>query len=116
MAGAIRETIEEAGAVIAPQACELYTLFNLPYINQVYLFFRAQLDSPDYCAGTESLEVQLFEEHEIPWQELAFPIVRITLEQYFSDRKANTFPIRMFDLHYSEQRELHTLQISSSHK
>lgn len=116
MAGAIRETYEEAGATLTPEACELYTLFNLPYINQVYLFFLSQLATPEYCAGTESLEVQLFEEHEIPWQELAFPVVRITLEQYFADRKAGIFPVRMFDLHYSQDRKLSTIEISTSHK
>jgi ADP-ribose pyrophosphatase YjhB (NUDIX family) len=115
LAGAIRETFEEAGAIVKPDACSLYTLFNLPYINQVYLFFLAQLDSLDYAVGQESLEVKFFSEDEIPWQELAFPVVRITLEQYFSDRKTPKFPVRMFDLHYSEERKLSTELISTSH-
>jgi ADP-ribose pyrophosphatase YjhB (NUDIX family) len=115
LAGAIRETFEEAGAIVKPDACSLYTLFNLPYINQVYLFFLAQLDSLDYAVGQESLEVKFFSEDEIPWQELAFPVVRITLEQYFSDRKMPKFPVRMFDLHYSEDRKLSTELISTSH-
>jgi ADP-ribose pyrophosphatase YjhB (NUDIX family) len=115
LAGAIRETFEEAGAIVKPDACSLYTLFNLPYINQVYLFFLAQLDSLDYAVGQESLEVKFFSEDEIPWQELAFPVVRITLEQYFSDRKMPKFPVRMFDLHYSEERKLSTELISTSH-
>ncbi|MDX1492315.1 MAG: NUDIX hydrolase [Pseudohongiellaceae bacterium] len=114
IAGAIRESWEEAGITIRQENTELYTLFNLPYINQVYLFFLSKLDSPEYKAGAESLEVALFEEHEIPWDELAFPVVRISLEHYFADRKNNSFPVRMFDLEYSEQRKLSTRLVSSS--
>lgn len=112
--GAIRETAEEAGAIVEPQDCHLYTLFNLPYINQVYLFFRTQLRSLDFNPGLESLEVALFREEEIPWGELAFPVVRITLEQYFADRQSQRYPVRMFDLLYSADRQLSTLLISSS--
>jgi hypothetical protein len=64
--GAVRETLEEAGARIRAEDCELYTLFNLPYINQVYFFFLTTLRTPDFHAGTESLEVALFAEDEIP--------------------------------------------------
>ncbi len=112
--GAIRETLEEAGATVIPSDCSLYTLFNLPYINQVYLFFRAALRAPEFHAGEESLEVALFAEEEIPWSELAFPVVRITLEQYFTDRRRGIFPVRMFDLQYSGTGLLSTFLVSSS--
>lgn len=112
--GAIRETAEEAGAQISADDCYLYTLFNLPYINQVYLFFRTELRSLAFHPGEESLEVALFSEAEIPWSELAFPVVRVTLEQYFADRRSQRYPVRMFDLLYSADRQLSTLLISSS--
>jgi len=115
LAGAIRETQEEAGAIVSPQDCQLYTLFNLPYINQVYFFFLSSLPNLDFAPGEESLEVALFQEHEIPWDELAFPVVKITLQQYFADRKKALFPVRMFDLHYSADRKLSTALISDSH-
>src|SRR5690606_35951955 len=85
--GAIRETAEEAGAMVQAQDCRLYTLFNLPYINQVYLFFLTQLKESVFDPGPESLEVALFREQDIPWDEIAFTVVRITLEQYFRDRE-----------------------------
>lgn len=115
LAGAIRETQEEAGAVVQEQDCHLYTLFNLPYINQVYFFFLTTLRNLEFAPGEESLEVALFEEHEIPWDELAFPVVKITLQQYFADRQQGLFPVRMFDLHYSAERQLSTQLISDSH-
>ncbi len=80
---AIRETEEEAGADIA--IGELFSLLNVAQVHQVHLFYLARLRSLDYQAGIESLDVQLFAEHEIPWDELAFPTIRTTLELFFAD-------------------------------
>ncbi len=64
--GAIRETVEEAGARIRVAQDSLYTLFNLPRINQVYMFFRAELLDLKFDPGFESLSVQMFREADIP--------------------------------------------------
>ena len=72
-----RETLEEAGARIELQA--LFSLLNVPHVHQVHLFYRAQLLDLDFAAGIESLEVKLFAEHEIPWDDIAFPTVAHTL-------------------------------------
>ena len=115
LAGAVRETSEEAGARVRIQENSLYTLFNLPYINQVYLFFRAELEDLDFNPGIESKEVGLFTQSQIPWNEIAFPVVRSTLEHYFNDLKRGQFPVRMFDVHYDDQRRIDTRLISTSH-
>lgn len=115
LAGAIRETAEEAGARVRPEDCALYTLFNLPHINQVYLLFRAPLLDLSFQPGEESLEVALFREEDIPWDNIAFQVVRITLQHYFADRRADLYPVRMFDLHYSADRTLSTTLVSHSH-
>lgn len=81
---AIRETEEEAGANV--ELGELFTLLNVAQVHQVHLFYLARLLDLDYAAGVESLDVQLFSESEIPWDELAFPTVRTTLELFFADR------------------------------
>lgn len=112
--GALRETEEEAGArATLSQDC-LYTIFNLPNINQVYFFFRAELANLSFKAGTESLEVKLFREDEIPWQEIAFAVVRTTLKQYFEDRRRHYFPVRMYDVTYSAERKADIQLISES--
>jgi ADP-ribose pyrophosphatase YjhB (NUDIX family) len=80
-----RETLEEAGARI--ELHELFSLLNVPHVHQVHLFYRATLLDLDYAAGTESLEVGLFTEAEIPWDEIAFPTVEITLRAFFADIK-----------------------------
>ncbi len=94
--GAARETSEEAGANI--KMGPLYTLYNLPHINQVYLMFRAQLLDLDFQPGIESLETRLFTEGEIPWDDIAFRTVRATLEQYFNDRNSGSFDFHFGDI------------------
>ena len=98
---AARETLEEANAQVSIGG--LYTLCNLPYINQVHLLFRAKLLNLDFSPGAESLEVQLFSEEEIPWDTLAFRPVRFTLQHYFADRKSGDFRFRIGDLPASER-------------
>jgi len=91
-AGAVRETWEEAAARV--EVDDLYTLFSLPHISQVYIFFRGRLTAPEFAAGEESLAVDLFHEDDIPWDELAFPVVKDTLRHFFADRKQQSFPVR----------------------
>jgi ADP-ribose pyrophosphatase YjhB (NUDIX family) len=101
-AGAIRETWEEARAHV--ELDDLYTLFSLPHISQVYMFFRGRLVAPEYAAGEESLAVELFRQDEIPWDELAFPVVRETLQHYFEDRTRERFEIRSRSIIIDPQR------------
>lgn len=99
---ALRETWEEARARVESQ--QLYMLFNLPHINQVYMFFRAQLADMDFSAGEESLEVELFSESDIPWDHLAFPTISKTLQQYYTDLRNREFPVRMLDITWPATR------------
>ena len=93
---AARETLEEANARV--NVLGLYAMYNLPYINQVQLLFRAKLLDLDFSPGVESLEVALFGENEIPWDSLAFRPIRFTLENFFSDRRLGNFIFRNADL------------------
>lgn len=95
--GAARETLEEANARV--EVLHLYSLINLPDISQVYLMFRARLLDLDFSAGEESLEVRLFAEGEIPWDELAFTTIRASLRRYFADRARGEFPLHTEDIH-----------------
>ncbi|MCX7065253.1 MAG: NUDIX hydrolase [Proteobacteria bacterium] len=96
--GAVRETLEEACANVAIEG--LYTVFNLPHISQVYMFFRAELLDLDFRPGWESTDVRLFHEADIPWDELAFPVIRDTLQHYFRDRSSGIFPVHVGDIVY----------------
>jgi len=106
-AGAARETHEEAGAIV--EIGPLYSLLNVPHAEQVHLFYLATMSSPEFSAGEESLEVALFHDHEIPWDQLAFPTVKQTLEWFFADRAAGLldngkeFQVRSRDVLRSER-------------
>jgi ADP-ribose pyrophosphatase YjhB (NUDIX family) len=95
-AGALRETLEEANARVEIE--ELYTIISLPQINQVYMMFRSRLVDLGFGPGTESLEVQLFDEQDVPWEQLAFRTITRTLRNWFLDRKLGAFPLRLSTL------------------
>lgn len=84
--GAVRETYEEAHADV--DIDRLFSLYSIPSIGQVYLFFLARLKNLDFRPGIESERAALFAEEDIPWAEIAFSSVRFTLEHYFRDRSA----------------------------
>lgn len=89
--GAARETWEEARARVSNQ--HLYRVFDVPYISQVYMFYRCTLDDGLFGVGPESLETALYTEQEVPWDDIAFPVVRQTLKSYFDDRRRDDYPI-----------------------
>lgn len=89
---AIRETQEEAGATVELDAPCL--MVNLAHFDQVHLFYRGRLITPDYAAGEESLEVALFSAEDIPWPELAFRSVKLCLEQFLEDQQSRQFRFR----------------------
>jgi ADP-ribose pyrophosphatase YjhB (NUDIX family) len=93
---ATRETLEEANARI--EIGDLYSIYSLPYINQVHVFFRAKLLALDFWPGPESLEVKLFSEAEIPWNEIAFRPVRFSIEHYFAERNVGKFGFHVGEL------------------
>jgi ADP-ribose pyrophosphatase YjhB (NUDIX family) len=94
--GAERETVEEACAKI--EILSPYALFNIPGINQIYLMFRARLTDDHFEPGVESMEVKLFTEEEIPWEQIAFKVVKSTLKKYFRDRIKGSFPFQIDDI------------------
>jgi len=89
---AMRESAEEAHANVELE--QLYTVFSLPHVNQVYIMFRARLLDESFKPGIESLEVKLFSEDEIPWDELAFRTIHYSLKYYFEDRRTGHYVMR----------------------
>lgn len=94
--GAMRETLEEAGARV--ELGPLFSVFDIPHVDQVHLFYLAQLKDTDFAAGIESLEVKLFHEHEIPWGHIAFRTITATLKFFFHDRRLGTMSIHTGDI------------------
>jgi len=99
--GAMREAVEEANARV--EITQLYTTYSIPSISQVYIMFLAKLLDPDVSAGPESLEVKLVTEDEIPWDQLAFVMVKRTLRHFLEDRKTGVFVPRFGDIRPPER-------------
>ena len=94
--GAARETVEEAGAQFEMEG--LFSIVNVSPVGQVHFFYKARLTSDQFDPGHETIEARLFEESEIPWDEIAFKTVKETLRRYFSDRQAGSFSIHSIDI------------------
>ena len=93
---ALRETLEEAGAQVELGAP--FSMISVPHVNQVHLFYRARLRELDFKPGEETLEVALWEEAQIPWKDIAFRTVGLTLKRWFADRARGAFGFHAEDL------------------
>ena len=94
--GAARETVEEAGAQFEMQ--ELLSIMNVVSVGQVHFFYRARLISDVFDPGHETMEARLFSEQDIPWDEIAFRTVKLTLQCLFADMKSGNFALHQVDI------------------
>jgi ADP-ribose pyrophosphatase YjhB (NUDIX family) len=99
--GAARETWEEARARVTDM--ELYRIFDIPYISQVYMFYRCNVVDGEFGVGPESLESAFYTEAEIPWDEIAFPVVYKALKEFFSDVQSQQYPVRVSALEHKSR-------------
>lgn len=93
---AAREAIEEALAQV--EIGSLLAIVNVLHANQVHIMFRARLLNPTFGVGPESLETTLYEEHEIPWSEIAFLSVEFALRRYLEDRREGRDRVHFKDI------------------
>lgn len=101
--GALRETLEETRArvrIMGP-----YRLFNIVFVDQIYLMFRAELTTQEFGPTSESIQVRLFKEAEIPWDDIAFEVIRQTLMDFFQDRNQGAYPFKIKDLTLQNLRQ-----------
>ena len=94
--GAARETVVEAGAQFEMQ--ELLSIMNVVSVGQVHFFYRARLISDVFDPGHETMEARLFSEQDIPWDEIAFRTVKLTLQCLFADMKSGNFALHQVDI------------------
>src|ERR1700748_2545031 len=93
---AAREAKEEPLADV--EIGSLLTVVHVLHAQQVHVFFRAKLPVPEFAAGTESLEVELFRPEDIPWHDIAFPSTDFTLRRYLEDKAAGQEPHHFAEL------------------
>ena len=90
---AARELHEESGILLPPEQLQLYMTGTITYINQVYVAFRARVDT-DYCQpGPESQDCGFFSRSECPWDKVAYPEVNDSVEQAYADLESGRFDV-----------------------
>lgn len=108
MEGAAREAMEEANAVM--REMQLFSVFSIPHINQVYTMYRGVLHKGEASAGDESEDVRLVSKEEVPWEHIAFPVIRETLKLYYEDLERGEF-----STHYGEIIRINPEKIEVRH-
>ena len=93
---AARESWEEASA--RSEAMVLHSIYTLKHVDQVYIVYRAQLKDGKAKADRETSETMLFDQQSIPWDHIAFPIVKHSLELYFEDRANERFQLHQGEI------------------
>jgi len=94
--GAARESQEEANIIV--QDMILYSVYSIPHISQVYTFYRATVKDGMASPGKESLETRFVSQDEVPWDELAFPVIIETLKLYYQDKQSGIFRTHYGDI------------------
>jgi ADP-ribose pyrophosphatase YjhB (NUDIX family) len=93
---AARESLEEALARV--HVGSLVSITSVLHARQVHINFRGRLLDGKFGAGTESLQVGLYAEADIPWGQIAFPSIEFALRSYFEDLHSGTESVHFSDI------------------
>ncbi len=82
--GVMREAYEEALVNIA--ISHLLGTYSLTSIHQVHMIYAATMTKLEFGCGIESSEVILVAADQIPWDKLAFPVIKWALKAYLTNK------------------------------
>jgi ADP-ribose pyrophosphatase YjhB (NUDIX family) len=88
---AARELSEETGLRLNPDSLDFFLVGSIPDISEVYLAYRAEVDSAEVSTvkiTDESLDVGFFSFEEAPLKNSAFPIAEETFRCLYRDLAA----------------------------
>ena len=95
-AGASRELREETGIDVAADEMLLVSVSSILHMAQTHLVFRCHLEHrPDTVRTEEAVESAWFEEHDLPWEELAFASIEPHVRQVYGWLKEGNYGIRV---------------------
>jgi ADP-ribose pyrophosphatase YjhB (NUDIX family) len=96
---AARESREEAQAEV--EIGSLLTITDVLHAAQVHVMFRARMLNGRFGLGAESLEVDLYRDTEIPWDEIAFPSIHFALRCYLEDRREGVESLHFHEINHA---------------
>lgn len=91
--GAARELREESGVSLPASRLQLYMTGTITFINQVYVAFRATVDTEFVLPGVESLDCGFFSRDECPWDRVAYPEVNDVIVRAYDDLESGEFEV-----------------------
>ena len=97
MEGAAREAKEEVCA--RSRDLVMHSFYNIRHVNQVYILYRGTLKDGRYGVGQESNDAMLCSEAEMPWEQIAFPVIKEGLRLYFEDRSRQAYGYHEGDIY-----------------
>jgi ADP-ribose pyrophosphatase YjhB (NUDIX family) len=116
-AGAARETFEETGVVIDPSTLLLYSVVNIPAIEQVVISFRVDCEvKPMIRFGSECLAAAFMRESDVPSELLAWRTVMGNRpRRFFDEIRSRNFTIQQVTVGpvHGETIESHEYRIHS---
>ena len=74
------------------------------------MIFRGDIEDGEASPGIESLETEFIAEADIPWNDLAFPVIKETLELYFQDRKNGAFTLHTGEIRRKPDRNIRIIR------
>lgn len=114
-AGASRELREETGIDVAANKMILVSVSSILHMAQTHLVFRCHLEHrPGTVQTEEAVESAWFEEHDLPWEDLAFASIEPHVRQVYGWLKEGNYGIRVgfIDENGSQYRNFPLAKIS----
>ncbi|MFK7976920.1 MAG: NUDIX domain-containing protein [Halioglobus sp.] len=91
--GAARELREEAGVILSSERLRLYMAGTITFINQIYVGFRASVDTLACEPGIESMACRFYAREDCPWDQVAYPEVNNSILQAYDDLDTGRFDV-----------------------
>ncbi len=104
--GAARELWEETGIRLDPDMLEFYMTGTITFINQVYIAYRATIDSEECSPGIEAIDAAFYTREECPWDQVAYPEVNDSIRRAYDDLEQGEFGIYQAEM----SQELYRLE------
>ena len=108
-ANSLLASLPSSDAALVGEACEptelifgsnLYTPGDR--IQHVYFPTNSYISLITPAGASESLEVGLYDESEIPWEDIAFLSVEFALRRYFEDRRKGREGVHFRDIDWQD--------------